>query len=143
DSARSLDKWLVAVWMIANCKNGVSSYEVARAIGVTQKSAWFMLHRIRLAMQIGSFGQLSGEVEADETFIGGAARNMHRDKHYRRITATGTKDKAPVIGILERGGEVRANVIPTRRKHHVQAEVRAHVKAGRAIYTDGLLSYPG
>src|SRR5258708_5855734 len=144
DSALPLDKWLIAIWMIANCKNGISSYEIGRALGVTQKSAWFMLHRIRLAMQGHSFVKLGGngsEVEVDETFIGGAARNMHREKHHRRITATGSKDKTPVIGILERGGEVRANVIPTRRKHHVQAEIRAHVKAGSAIYTDALLSY--
>ena len=146
DSALPLDKWLVAIWMIANCKNGVSSYEVARALGVTQKSAWFMLHRIRLAMQNRSILKLGGggsEVEVDETFIGGAARNMHRDKHRRRITETGTKDKTPVIGILERGGEVRAMMVPTRRKHHLQAEIRAHVKAGSAIYTDALLSYQG
>jgi transposase-like protein len=146
DSALPLDKWLIAIWMIANCKNGVSSYEIGRALGVTQKSAWFMLHRIRLAMQNRSILKLGGrgsEVEVDETFIGGAARNMHREKHYRRITATGSKDKTPVIGILERSGEVRANVIPTRRKHHVQTEIRAHVKAGSAIYTDALMSYQG
>src|ERR1017187_4261538 len=81
DSPISLDKWLTAVWMIANCKNGVSSYEVARAIGVTQKSAWFMMHRIRLAMQSGSLMKLGGNgktVEVDETFIGGLSRNMHK-----------------------------------------------------------------
>ncbi len=146
DSALPLDKWLIAVWMISNCKNGVSSYEVARALGVTQKSAWFMLHRIRLAMQNRSLLKLGGkgtEVEVDETFIGGAARNMHYEKHQRRITETGTKDKTPVMGILERGGEVRAMMVPTRRKHHLQAEIRAHVKAGSAIYTDALLSYQG
>src|SRR5216684_6308939 len=146
DSALGMDKWMIAIWMIANCKNGVSSYEVARALGVTQKSAWFMLHRIRLAMQNRSIMKLGGsgsEIEVDETFIGGAARNMHRDKHRRRITETGTKDKTPVIGILERGGEVRAMMVPTRRKHHLQAEIRAHVKAGSAIYTDALLSYQG
>ncbi|MCL4522340.1 MAG: IS1595 family transposase [Acidobacteria bacterium] len=146
DSALPLDKWLVAMWMIANCKNGVSSYEVARSIGVTQKSAWFMLHRIRLAMQTGMFTKMGGggkEIEADETFIGGAARFMHRDKHRRRITETGTKDKTPVMGILERGGKVRAAVVPTRRKHHVQGEIRKHVKAGSAVYTDALLSYQG
>jgi transposase-like protein len=146
DSALPLDKWLVAIWLVANCKNGISSYEVGRAIGVTQKSAWFMLHRIRLAMQNRSILKLGGngsEVEVDETFIGGAARNMHRDKHRRRITETGTKDKTPVLGIMERGGEVRAMMVPTRRKHHLQAEVRAHVKAGSAIYTDALLSYQG
>jgi transposase-like protein len=146
DSALPLDKWLIALWMVANCKNGISSYEVARALGVTQKSAWFMLHRIRLAMQNRSILKLGGngsEIEVDETFIGGAARNMHRDKHRRRITETGTKDKTPVLGIMERGGEVRAMMVPTRRKHHLQAEVRAHVKAGSAIYTDALLSYQG
>src|SRR5260370_409730 len=105
DSPISLDKWLIAVWMIANCKNGISSYEIGRAIGVTQKSAWFMLHRIRLAMQNRSLVKLGGngsEVEVDETFIGGAARNMHREKHYRRITSTASKNKTPVLCILER-----------------------------------------
>jgi transposase-like protein len=146
DSALPLDKWLVAMWMIANCKNGVSSYEVARDLGVTQKSAWFMLHRIRLAMQNRSILKLGGKgkaVEVDESFIGGAARNMHADKHRRRITETGTKDKTPVMGILERGGEVRAMMVSSRRKHHLQAEIRAHVKAGSAIYSDALMSYQG
>jgi len=146
DSPITLDKWLVAVWLIANCKNGISSYEIARSIGVTQKSAWFMLHRIRLAMQTGSFlklGRNGSEVEADETFIGGAARNMHRDKHHRRITATGSKDKTPVFGILERGGEVRASVVPTRRKKALQTEIRKHVAAGSPVYTDALMSYQG
>src|SRR5579872_872992 len=103
DSALGLDKWLIAVWLVVNCKNGISSYEVARHLGVTQKSAWHMLHRIRLALQNNSFVKLGGkgsEVEVDETFIGGAARFMHRDKHLRRITETGTKDKTPVLGIL-------------------------------------------
>ena len=106
DSPIGLDRWLVAIWMIANCKNGVSSYEVGRAIGVTQKSAWFMLHRIRLAMQARSFLKLGGsgsEVEVDETFIGGAARFMHVDVRRRRIIASSIKGKTPVIGILERG----------------------------------------
>src|SRR5260370_40641677 len=100
--------------MIANCKNGVSSYEVARALGVTQKSAWFMLHRIRLAMQNRSILKLGGngsQIEVDETFVGGAARFMHADKRKRRITETGTKDKTPEIGILERGGEVSGAVV--------------------------------
>ena len=98
DSPISLDKWLVAMWMIANCKNGVSSYEIGRALGVTQKSAWFMLHRIRKAMQTGSFLKLAGEVEVDETFIGGKARNTHIAQRKRRITGTGTKDKVAVMG---------------------------------------------
>jgi len=144
DSAIPLDKWLVAIWLIANCKNGISSYEVGRALGITQKSAWFLLHRIRLAMQNRTFIKMGGpgsEVEVDETFIGGKARNMHRDKHQRRITATGSKDKTAVLGILERNGEVRASVIPTRRRHIVEAQIRAHVKAHSAIYTDNLASY--
>ena len=96
--------------MLTNCKNGVSSYEIARDVKVTQKSAWFMLQRIRLAMQDEFFGsKLGGEVEVDETFIGGKARNMHLSERKRRITGTGTKDKTAVMGILERGGKVRAS----------------------------------
>src|SRR5271156_6577325 len=146
DSALPLDKWLIAMWMIANCKNGVSSYEVARPLGITQKSAWFMLHRIRLAMQNQSSVQLGGdgkEVEVDETFVGGAARFMHSDKRKRRITETGTKDKVAVMGILERGGQVRGAVVGNRKKHALQTNIRAHVKAGSAIYTDALMSYHG
>jgi transposase-like protein len=147
DSALGLDKWLTAAWMICNCKNGVSSCEIARSIGVTQKTAWFMLHRIRKAMQTGSFMKLGGKsgngVEVDETFIGGKARNMHVSKRERRITGTGTKDKVAVMGILERGGQVRTAVVPSRRKNVLQGEVRKHVEAGSALYTDALLSYSG
>lgn len=143
DSPIGLDKWLVAMWLIVNCKNGISSYEIARALGITQKSAWFMDHRIRLALQAGGFDKLSGEIEADETFIGGKARNMHLSKRKRRITATGSKDKIAVMGILERGGEVRAAVIPNRRKKALQRQIKNHVAAGAALYTDALLSYQG
>jgi transposase-like protein len=143
DSPIGMDKWMMAVWMVVNCKNGVSSYEIARDLGITQKSAWFLDHRVRRALQEGSFEKLSGEVEVDETFIGGLARNMHIDKRQRRITGTGTKDKVPVIGILERGGKVRAKVVPNRKKKALQAEVRSHVEAGTALYTDALLSYDG
>jgi len=146
DSALGMDKWMIAVWLIVNAKNGISSYEIARALGVTQKSAWFMMHRIRLAMHNKDFVKLGGpgsEIEVDETFIGGAARFMHSARRKRVITERGVKDKAPVIGILERGGKVHANVIPTRRKHHLQAEIRAHVAAKSAIYTDALMSYQG
>jgi transposase-like protein len=145
DSPIPLEKWLPAVWLIVNCKNGISSYEIHRALGVTQKSAWFMMHRIRLAMQTRSFVKLGGsgkEVEVDETFIGGAARNMHPAKR-RRVIRRGVEDKAPVLGMLERGGEVRAFVVPTRRKNELQSRIRAHVKAESAIYTDALLSYQG
>jgi len=144
DSPIPLDKWLTATWLVTNCKNGISSYEIARDVKVTQKSAWFMLHRIRLAMQDDFFGsKLDGEVEVDETFIGGKARNMHVSERKRRITGTGGKDKTAVVGILERGGKVRAAVVPSRRRKVLQDEVRKHVTAGAALYTDALLSYEG
>ena len=144
DSPLGLDKWMCAYWMLCNCKNGISSCEVARAIGITQKSAWFMLHRIRKTLQDDfAGGRLGGEVEADETFIGGKARNMHIAKRERRITGTGGKDKTAVMGILERGGKVRTTVIPNRKKAQLQAEVKKHVEAGSALYTDALLSYHG
>jgi len=146
DSPLTLDKWLCAMWLIANCKNGVSSCEVGRDLGITQKSAWFVLHRIRTAMQNGSLMKMGGdggEVEVDETFIGGKARNMHLDKRERRITGTGGKDKTAVMGILERGGEVRVAVVPNRRKKVLQEAVKQHVAAGTALYTDALLSYDG
>ena len=144
DSALSLDKWLVAIWMTVNCKNGISSYELARALGITQKSAWFMLQRVRLAMQTGTFRKLSGEVEADESFIGGKARNMHASKRKTRIRGRGPEGKAIVMGMLERKtGKVRTAVIESRRKHHLHAEIRQHVEPGSQLYTDELLSYDG
>jgi len=143
ESAIGLDKWLTAMWMLTNCKNGISSCEIGRALKVTQKTAWFMAHRIRLALQDENFGKLGGEVEVDETFIGGKARNMHVAQRKRRITGTGTKDKTAVMGILERGGKVRTMVVPNRRKHALQEEVKKHVQAGAALYTDELLSYDG
>jgi transposase-like protein len=144
DSAISLEKWLPAAWLIVNCKNGISSYELARDLGVTQKTAWFMLHRIRTAMQTGTFiAKLGGAVEVDETFIGGKARNMHLAQRKRRITGTGMKDKTAVLGFLQRGGEVRTSVIENRRKPLLQSEVKKHVEAGAALYTDALQSYSG
>jgi transposase-like protein len=144
DSPIGLDKWMTAMWMIVNCKNGISSYEIHRDLGVTQKTAWFLDHRIRLAMQDGFFGsKLGGEVEADETFIGGKSRNMHVSKRQRHITGTGGKDKTAVMGMLERGGQVRTIVIPNRKKTALQTEVRKHVEAGSALYTDALPSYTG
>jgi transposase-like protein len=116
DSPLGLDKWLPAMWLILNCKNGISSCEIARALGVTQKTAWFMLHRIRLAQQGKQGGKLAGEVEVDETFIGGKTRNMHKDKKARVITGTGGKDKTIVMGMLERGGNVRAMSWMTARR---------------------------
>jgi transposase-like protein len=120
DSPLGLDKWLCAMFLIANCKNGVSSYEIARDLGIMQRSAWFMLQRIRHAMHTGSFNKFSGQIEADETFIGGKARNMHSDKRRAKITGRGPKDKTIVAGILERDGSVHAVVVPTRRKGVLQ-----------------------
>src|ERR1022692_4533041 len=141
-----MDKWMFATWLVGNCKNGVSSCEVARHLGITQKSAWFMDHRIRSAMHSGTFrNKLSGQIEADETFIGGKARFMHKDVRARKITGTGGKDKIAVMGILERGGKgnsrVRVKVVPTTKKKALQAELREHVLAGSAIFTDALKSY--
>jgi transposase-like protein len=146
DSPLGLEKWLPAVWIITSAKNGVSSCEMARTLGITQKSAWFMLHRIRLALQAGTMmkvGGNGGEVEADETFIGGKARNMHLSVKARRITGTGTKDKVAVMGILERGGNVKTIVVPNRKKAALHSEIKRHVEAGAALYTDALLSYEG
>jgi transposase-like protein len=147
DSPIGLDKWLTAVWLISNAKNGISSYEIGRALGVTQKTGWFMLHRIRLAMRTGTFQKMSGEVEVDETFIGGKARFMHPWKRAAKITGTGGKDKTAVMGLLERhsGGlsKVAAKVVGNRRKSLLQAEVRQHVEAGTRLYTDALKSYDG
>jgi transposase-like protein len=150
DSPIGLDKWLTAAWMIAACKNGISSYEIHRALGITQKSAWFMMHRIRKAMQDGSFMKFAGDVEVDETFIGGKARNMHMDVKRRRITGTGPKDKTVVFGVLERGdkskgthSKIKTVVVPNRKKRTLQAEVKEHVQAGAALYSDALLSYDG
>lgn len=144
DSPIPLDKWLAAMWMLANCKNGVSSWEIHRALGITQKSAWFVLQRIRLALQTSStlkLGGNGGEVEVDETFIGGKARNMHARRRQNRLASTGVGGKAPVLGILERGGQVRATVVSNRRKHALHGEIKRNVEEGSAIYTDALMSY--
>jgi transposase-like protein len=143
DSPLGLDKWLAAAWLICNCKNGISSYEIGRDLGISQKSAWHMMHRLRFAFHHGNFNKLSGQIEADETFIGGKARNMHVAKRAKKITGTGGKDKTAVMGILERGGRVRATVVPNRKKKALQSEIREHVLAGSAIFTDALKSYEG
>jgi transposase-like protein len=146
DSPITLDKWLIALWLLVNCKNGVSSYEVGRDLGITQKSAWFVMHRLRLALQNGSTLKLGGgekEIEADESFIGGAARFMHADRRKRMITATGVKDKAAAFGILERGGEVRVFAVPGRRKKALQGHIQEHVQEGSPVYTDAFMSYVG
>lgn len=144
DSPLGLDKWLAAMWLIVNCKNGISSYEVGRDLGVSQKSAWHMLHRIRLAMQDDlSGGMLAGEVEVDETFIGGKARNMHADRKKRVMKPgfIGTGNKTIVMGVLERASEgkpkrVRATIIADRKKGSILPEVSAHVSKDATIYSD-------
>ena len=144
DSPIGLDKWLSVMWMLANCKNGISSWEIHRAIGVTQKSAWFMLQRARLAMQdTETGGKLGGEVEIDETFIGGLSRNMHLDKRAEKITGTGPKGKAIIAAVLQRGGKFRGTVVENRRKKSLQQLVRENVEPGSNLYTDALKSYEG
>jgi transposase-like protein len=140
DSPIALEKWLCAIWMIANCKNGVSSYEIHRAIGVTQKSAWFLLHRIRLAMQTGTFEKLSGQVEVDETFIGGKARFMHASKR-EKLGGRGAVGKVAVMGLLERNGKVRAKVLADRNRDTLFGEIHAHVEPGTEVITDEYSSY--
>jgi transposase-like protein len=140
DSPIGLDKWLPAIWMIVNAKNGVSSYEIHRALGITQKSAWFLLHRIRLAMQAKTFNrQLSGHVEVDETFIGGLARNRHSNK--RKHEGTGGAGKIAVMGLLERHGEVRTHVVSNVQADTLQSRIRQHVEPGSNLYTDKNPSY--
>lgn len=144
DSPLGLDKWFVAVWCITNAKNGISSYELHRALGVTQKSAWHMLHRVRLAMQDGGgMTKLKGTVEADETYVGGKSKNMHKAKRKQRIKGTGGAGKTIVQGVLERGGRVIAGVVHNYRRSTLQPNVRSVVEPGSMIYTDQLPSYRG
>jgi len=145
DSPLPLDKWLCAIWMLANCKNGVSSYEIHRALGITQKSAWFMLHRIRHAMQAGTFAKLTGPVEVDETFIGGKVKNMSkkRRKAFRGAGGWPSSGKAIIAGVLERGGHVRANIIPDVTGESVKGNIRREVAPGAKVFTDGGSAYFG
>ena len=149
DSALPLDKWFVAIWAVANCKNGISSYELARATGVSQKSAWFMLHRIRVAMDAGGLGKMGGTVEADETYVGGLAKNMHAKERKHRIIGRGAGDhKMPVMGILQRTdgtipSRVVARVIKNATAKRVQGIVREHVEPGSALMTDAASAYLG
>ncbi len=143
ESPIPLGKWLIVAWMLGNCRNGISSHEVGRTIGITQKSAWFMLHRLRTAAWDDSIPKLSGEVEADETYVGGKAQNMHVRKRARRITHPGVHDKTPVMGILERGGALKAMVVKNHRRPQLHAEIRKYVEPGSVLYTDDLHSYRG
>ncbi len=148
DSPISLSKWLPAMWMICNDKNGISSYELASALGVTQKTAWFMLHRIRKAMQTGSFQKSDGIHEVDETFIGGKARNMHKNRRDAVIKGTGGAGKAIVVGILNRHAgpghsTVRATVAKDTTRKSLQGFIKANVAEGATVYTDAWAGYNG
>jgi transposase-like protein len=142
DSAIGLEKWLPAAWLISNCKNGISSYELARALGITQKSAWHMLHRLREAMTdtTGKVGGNGDPVECDETFVGGKVKNMHKSKRPKFATQGG-KDKAIVLGMLERGGRVKATVIAARTKQQMDSVMTDNVMAGAKIITDEHSTY--
>ncbi len=167
DSPIGLDKWLPAIWLLVNAKNGISSYELHRALGVTQKTAWFLLHRIRLAMQHGAFDKMSGTVEADETLIGGKARFMHKDRKDKTLKkGRGSAGKTVVMGLLERhasekekekiidtldydpkkdkkASRVKVSVVSNTKRKTLQQEVKANVQAGSAVFTDALASYTG
>ena len=148
DSPLPLDKWFVAVWCIANAKNGISSCELARAIGVTQKSAWHMLHRVRHAIKAKSFNKFTGEVESDESFFGGKARNMHLSRRKQIITATGFEGKAIVHGLIQRGdkkqcSKVQATVVPNTKKKTLLPIIRSRVMPGSFVYTDTAGAYCG
>jgi transposase-like protein len=149
DSPIGLEKWWPAVWLLSNAKNGISSYELHRALGVTQKTAWFMLHRIRLAMQAGSFvkmgGPANGPIEVDETFIGGVAKNMHRAvarKRFLGVSIGSTTGKAIVMGMRDRETRmVRAKVIPNTRRDTLLDEILANVSKKSTVYTDSAVGY--
>lgn len=139
DSPLGLDKWFVAVWSIANCKNGISSHELGRAIGVTQRTAWFMLHRIRKAMESDDFRKLDGEIEADETYVGGLAKNMHKKTREKKITGRGGTDKTPVQAIIRRdveGSEVRTFVVGATDTETLVGNILTHVRRDATVYTD-------
>jgi transposase-like protein len=143
DSPIPFNKWLCAMWLVANCKNGVSSYEIARDLKVTQRTAWFMTHRIRYAMHHGTINKMTGEVEADETHIGGKARFMHSDKR-EKMRGRSNFGKAIVVGLLEREtGQVRTAVAPDRSKESLQSEVRKYVRKRAHLMTDEHMAYDG
>jgi transposase-like protein len=144
DSPIGLAKWLLAMWMVANCKNGVSSWEMHRTIGVTQKTAWFMLHRVRLALGDVPENKLGGSspVEVDETFVGPTPRFMHKDRRARQLSAYGRKPKAVVMGMLDRDArQVRAQVIPNVKRETLQDAILEQIEKGSTVYTDAYPSY--
>ena len=144
DSPLGFDKWLPAVWLVVNCKNGVSSHELGRALGIHQESAWHMLGRIRHALEIRSFTtKLAGQVEADETFVGGKAKFMHKGVRARKIHGTGVTDKVAVMGVMQRGGEVRTSVLRDLKQRTIQNVIHEHVEPGSDLFTDSSSGYSG
>lgn len=145
DSPIPLQKWLPALWLLVNCKNGVSSYELAKDLGINQKSAWFVLHRLRLALKNNSLFKLGGDcgpVEVDETFVGGKLKNMHKDKKIRYEKRGGWHGKTVVMGLLDRDlRQVRAKVVPNVRRETLQNEVLREVRHGSEVYTDEHVGY--
>ena len=148
DSAIPLDKWLTAVWLVVNCKNGVSSWELSRDLKVTQKTAWFMLHRIRLGLRGSGWGKLGGTegggpVEVDEAFFGPDPRKMHRDRRNREQAGFNPRKKVPVVGMLDRDTrKVRARVVPDVKRETLQDAILANIKHGSKIYSDSATAYP-
>lgn len=146
ESPIALDKWLIAVWLIANCKNGISSYEIARHVGVTQKSAWFMLHRVRKALANSSWMKMGGEnagpIEVDETFVGPDPRKMHADRRQARYKAISGRPKTPVMGMLDRQArQVRAKAIPNIKRETLQNEILNQIEKKSTVYTDRATAY--
>lgn len=152
DSPLGLDKWMIAFWMLANCKNGISSYELAKTIGITQTSAWFMLQRIRKVLGGRKFGNTTklggtgGPIEADETFVGGRVRNMHRSRRVKFTAEEGyngaATGKTIIQGLLDRDlRQVRASIIPNVMRETLQNEILKNVKHGATIYTDSAVGY--
>ena len=157
DSPISLTKWLPALWLLVNCKNGISSYEVAKDLGITQKSAWFVLQRLRLALKARQFwvkmgSNDGGEVEVDEAFFGGKTSNMHKSRKLRiqrqknEIPAWKSEQayygKTAVVGMFDRESrQIRAKVIPNTKRETLQAEILDNIEHGSAVYTDQAVAY--
>ena len=145
DSPLGLDKWLPCVWLIVNAKNGVSSCEIARALDVTQKTAWFMLHRVRAALKVSSFEKMAGVVEADETFVGGSADFMHKKVKKAKGIGRGFTSKTAVMGLLEHADKgqsrVKAKVIKNTQKRTLKAIIDETVKTGTTLHTDAWMAY--
>jgi transposase-like protein len=143
ESPIGLDKWLMAMWMLTNCKNGVSSWEIHRSLGVGQKAAWFMLHRIRMALGMTPEGKMEGgPVEVDECFLGPDPRKMHANKRQERYKALNARPKVPIMGMLDRDSrQVRAKVVPNVKRETLQNAILDEIQKGSTVYTDGSQSY--